>query len=104
MLSSNVRIISPNEKPVTFTFTSADVGGGSTPSILSVTATRVNGSGKTLDKTDPYKHTVSGNTVTIVTSGGVGTVWTINVSSVDECGNTATGAFVVNVVNPTLTK
>ena len=104
VLSSNVRIISPNEKPVTFTFTSADVGGGSTPSILSVTATRVNGSGKTLDKTDPYKHTVSGNTVTIVTSGGVGTVWTINVSSVDECGNTATGAFVVNVVNPTLTK
>ncbi|MBC7368224.1 MAG: HYR domain-containing protein [Undibacterium sp.] len=104
VLGSDVRNISPNEKPVTFTITSTDVGGASTPSIVSVTATRVNGSGKTLDKTEPYKQSVSGNTVTITTSGGVGTVWTIATSSVDACGNTATASFIVNVVNPTLTK
>lgn len=104
VLTSNVRNISPNERPVTFTVSSSDIGGTSTPTITSVTATRVNGSGKTLNKTEPYKHSVSGNKVTIEISGGVDTVWTISASAVDECGNVATAQFVVNVVNPTLTK
>lgn len=104
VLTSNVRNISPNERPITFTISSSDIGGTSTPTITSVTATRVNGSGKTLDKTGPYKHSVSGNKVTIEISGGVDTVWTISGSAVDECGNVATAQFLVYVVNPTLTK
>ncbi len=104
VLTSNVRNISPNEKPITFTVSSTDIGGTATPTITNVTATRVNGSNKTLDKTGPYKHSVSGNKVTIETSGGVDTVWTISTSAVDECGNVATAQFLVYVVNPTLTK
>ncbi len=104
VLAADVRNISPNERPVTFTISSSDVGGGSTPTITNVTAHRVNGAGKIIPLTEPYRHSVSGNKVTITTSGGVGTIWTIYGSSTDECGNTGTATYVVHVVNPTLTK
>ena len=103
-LASNVRDISPNIKPDVFTLSSTDIGGGATPSIVKVTATRVNPQGKVQDFTNSYQHTVVGNKLTILITGGVGTIWTIYGSSVDACGNTTTATYVVNVVNPTLTK
>ncbi len=104
VLAADVRNISPNQPPVTFTITSSDVGGASTPTITNVTAHRVNGAGKIIPLTEPYKHSVSGNKVTITTSGGVGTIWTIYGSATDECGNTGTATYIVNVVNPTQTR
>jgi hypothetical protein len=103
-IASNVHDISPNIKPDVFVVTSTDIGGGATPSIVKVTATRTNPQGKVQDFTSSYQHTVTGNKLSIDITGGVGTVWTIYGSSVDACGNTTTATYVVNVVNPTLTK
>ena len=104
VLTSNVHDISPNIKPDVFVISSSDIGGTSTPSIVKVTATRVNGAGKVNDFTSSYKHTIAGNQLTIEITGGVDTVWTIYGSSVDLCGSIATATYVVHVVNPTLTK
>ena len=100
VLSSNVHDIAPNIKPDVFVVSSSDVGGTATPSIVRVTATRVNSAGKTQDFTAAYQHTVRDNRLTFDITGGVDTVWTIYASSVDACGNTATATYVVKVVNP----
>jgi hypothetical protein len=104
VLTSDVANMGPNfgtgGKPQTFTITSTDVGGSSTASITKVTAYQVNAQGNILDKTEQVKFTVSGNSITITITGGVGTIWTIETSGVDACGNTATKSFVLNIVNP----
>ena len=68
--------------------------------VISTTCHKVNGAGKIVDKSDSCVITIDGNEVTIVESGGVGTVITINVTATDTLGNVSEAAFVVNVLNP----
>ena len=50
------------------------------------------------DKSDTDAIRITGNQVTIVKSGGVGTIITITATGIDDCGNKTVTQFVVKVV------
>ena len=98
-LSSDAQDISPNETPITFTVNSSDICGDVTIE-LATTCHAINGAGKIVDKSDGCVINIDGNLVTIVESGGTGNIITIFATSTDDCGNSTSTEFVVNVLNP----
>ena len=100
VLSSTTRDILPSEAPISFTISATDVCSSATVTITSVTAQAVNSKGQVIDKSGSATWSVSGGSITILSSGGVGTYFTIGCSAVDACGNTTPGTYVVHVLRP----
>jgi len=95
--------ITPNQVPVSIAVNTADVCGPAFLNPLRVTCHAINGAGKVVDKNGSCVINISGGTVTIVNSGGVGTFITIFASAIDECGNsTGEKKSVIEVKNPGL--
>lgn len=93
--------ITPNQVPVTITVSAADICGPAFLNPLRVTCLAINGAGKIVDKSGSCVIEISGGTVKIIDSGGVGTFITIFASAIDECGNsTGEKQLVIEVKNP----
>ena len=95
--------ITPNQPPVTIMVRAADICGSAFLDPLRVTCHAINGAGKIVDKSGSCVINISGGTVTVINSGGVGTFITIFASAIDECGNsTGEKKLVIEVKNPGL--
>jgi hypothetical protein len=98
-LVSDVHDIYPYDAPVTFSVMTSDTC-GDVDLVLNYGCYKVNKKGKVISKLDSCDVVINGNQVTIVDSGGVGTIITISATATDECGNTSSEDFVVNVHRP----
>lgn len=94
-----VQSITPNQVPVTVTVSATDVCGETFLLPLKVTSHMINPSGKIVDKSKSSVIEITGGTVTIVDSGGVGNIITLYASAIDECGNLSTEEVLVIQVN-----
>jgi len=100
-IATDARDIIPPDAPITFTATARDRCSARVDvQITGVDCFFFNPSGKRVDKTGSCVVTVSGNTITIVDSGGVGDHITWTVITTDESGNTATQSYEIVVKNP----
>lgn len=88
--------MTPPDAPISFTATS--VNNCSTPSIQITDNSCVGKKGNS--KMDSCVVTLTGDTITILDSGGVGDTISWTVQSVDSCGNTTTKSCSIEVVNP----
>ncbi len=97
----NTGTVVPPNKPVTFTATATDVCTESViPTLLDYECFKINGAGKVVDKTKSCKVTLSGPTIVIKNTGGVGQhiAWTAR--GVDGSGNATEVPCEVVVANP----
>lgn len=92
--------ITPPMAPVAFTATATDAVSTPTTVVTSYSCTAVNGSGRVVDKTESCVVELSGGTVQILDSGGVGDHISWTVTSTDEAGNASEAVCAVDVVNP----
>ena len=92
--------ITPPQAPISFTASAADSCGGATASIQSFDCYTFTNKGKRIDKRDSCVVSLSGATVTISNSGGVGDIIQWTISAHDSHGNTAETTCTVNVLNP----
>ncbi len=93
--------ITPPDAPISFTAMAEDACVGAVvPEVTSFDCFWVNPSGKLVDKTNSCEVNFSGDTVTILDSGGVKDTIEWTVSASDGNGNTSTETCSVTVVNP----
>jgi hypothetical protein len=98
-LSSDTHDIFPYDAPITFTVTTGDMC-GDTDLVLSYDCHAINGKGKVISKLGSCEIVIVGNQVTIIDSGGVGTIITISATATDACNNQMSDDFIVNVSRP----
>jgi len=98
-LSSDAHDIFPYDAPVTFTVATGYIC-GDTDLVLSYDCHTINGGGKIISKLGSCEIVIVGNQVTILDSGGVGTIITISATATDACNNQTSDDFVVNVLRP----
>jgi hypothetical protein len=98
-LVSDVHDIYPYDAPVIFNVMTSDTC-GDVDLVLSYNCHKVNKNGKVISKLDSCEVVINGNQVTVVDSGGVGTIITISATATDDCGNATEEDFVVNVLRP----
>lgn len=91
--------IIPPDAPISFTATTAD-NCGATAQVTAFDCWKINGSGKRVDKTGSCVVSMSGDTVTITDSGGVGDNIDWWVTSTDVNGNVTTAKCSLTVLNP----
>ncbi len=94
--------ITPPATPVSFTATATDIctADQSAPEIVSFECFKVNGAGKTIDKTKSCRVTLAGDTIAIRNSGGVGNHIRWTAEAVDGSGNVGDVTCEVEVVKP----
>jgi hypothetical protein len=91
--------IVPSDAPVTFTATAADVCDASVPAqVVSYRCFATNGGGKEISKATSCVVQVSGDSLTIVDSGGINNVVEWLVRATDDSGNTGTATCSVPIV------
>jgi hypothetical protein len=93
--------ITPPDAPISFTATATDNCDGAPPvEITGYDCYFLTKKGKRIDKTESCVVAISGDTITILDSGGVDDqiVWTIGAE--DSCGNADEVTHTVSVVNP----
>jgi hypothetical protein len=89
--------------PVAFTATAEDICDSEVPALITEFGCyAVKKNGKHIDKTESCKVTFSGDRVTILDTGGVGTHIWWTVTAEDDTGNTREEGCKVEVINPTL--
>jgi len=98
-LTSDVHDIFPYDAPITFNVITND-NCGDVDLVLSYNCHKVNKNGKVSSKLDSCDVVITGNQIMVVDSGGVGTIITISATATDECGNSTSDDFVVNVLRP----
>jgi len=98
-LTSDVHDIFPYDAPITFNVITND-NCGDVDLVLSYNCHKVNKNGKVSSKLDSCDVVIAGNQIMVVDSGGVGTIITISATATDECGNSTSDDFVVNVLRP----
>jgi hypothetical protein len=94
--------IKPPDAPISFTATAID-NCAPNPSVVitGYDCFFLTKKGKRIDKTESCVVSYQDDTITILDSGGVGSVIEWNVSATDSCGNVAEPTFQVPVANPT---
>jgi hypothetical protein len=92
--------IIPPDAPISFTATTTDNCGDSSAQIVGFDCFFFTKKGKRIDKTNSCVVQVSGDTITILDSGGVRDHITWNVHASDSCGNTSDFQCEVLVVRP----
>jgi subtilisin-like proprotein convertase family protein len=92
--------ITPPDAPVSFTATAGDSCGSATVEIVSYDCYAFTNKGKQIDKRGSCGVAISGATVTISDSGGVGDTIEWVVEATDAQGNTSQHTCKVKVVNP----
>ena len=93
--------IVPPDAPISFAATARDqCEGDLTPVITEFDCFKFTKKGKRIDKTASCEVSLSGDTITILDSGGVGDHITWNVTATDGSGNQTTADCEVLVVNP----
>ena len=92
--------IIPPDAPISFTASASDTCSPTRVNVVSFDCFMISGAGKRVDKTESCVVELSGDTITISDSGGVGDniLWTV--SATDDDGNTTTETFTVTVENP----
>ncbi|MBI4266651.1 MAG: HYR domain-containing protein, partial [Acidobacteria bacterium] len=90
----------PPDAPISYTATAADAVSTPVTTITGYTCTMVNGSGRVVDKRESCGVEISGSTIRILDTGGVGDRIGWSVTATDAAGNTATDTYYVDVVNP----
>lgn len=89
--------MSPNQAPLAISFSATSPAGPATVEIA-VVPLKVNGSGKVIDKSFSAAWNVSGGTLTITDSGGVGTVFFLFVKATGADGATDVNVYTIEVV------
>jgi hypothetical protein len=92
--------IVPSDAPISFTATASDNCSAASVGITAYDCSFVNGSGKIVDKKESCVVEFSGDTITILDSGGVGDHITWSISATDNSGNTTQTECAVDVVKP----
>jgi hypothetical protein len=93
--------ITPPDAPISFTATATDnCDGDPSVEITGYDCYFFTKKGKRVDKTESCAVAISGNTITILDSGGVGDQIEWTISAGDNCGNSAEATHTVSVVNP----
>jgi len=102
--------ITPPDAPISFTATASDACDVVIPQIIAYDCYKFTKKGKRVDKTDSCIVTLSGSSITISDSGGVGTFinWTLEAedssgnaaSAVDSLGNTTNVVCGIEIANP----
>lgn len=92
--------ITPPDAPISFTATASDSCGAASVGITSYDCYTFTRKGKRIDKRGSCVVGLSGATITISDSGGVGDVIEWVVTAADESGNTTQTTCKVEVVNP----
>jgi hypothetical protein len=92
--------IVPPDAPLLFAATGSDNCSVSSVEIINYDCYFINGAGKFVDKKESCVVDLSGDTITIQDSGGVGDHITWTVSATDDSGNTTQTECAVDVVNP----
>jgi uncharacterized repeat protein (TIGR01451 family) len=101
VISCNASIsIIPPDAPISFTATASDDCGAAGVTINSYDCFKLTKKGKRIDKTGSCVVAISGDTVTILDSGGVGDHITWLATASDGAGNSSTAICEVEVVNP----
>lgn len=92
--------IRPRDTPVSFTATATDNCGTATVAVTSYDCYTFTNKGKRIDKRESCVVNLSGATITIVDSGGVGDIIEWTVTATDGSGNTSQTTCSTTVVNP----
>jgi hypothetical protein len=92
--------IKPPQAPISFKATASDTCGSVTVAVSGYDCYMYNKAGKRVDKTGSCRVALSGDTITVLDSGGVGDNITWTVVATDASGNTSTKACALTVVNP----
>jgi uncharacterized repeat protein (TIGR01451 family) len=92
--------IVPPDAPISFSATATDTCGTASTTITEYDCFKFTKKGKRIDKTGSCVVAISGDTVTIHDSGGVGDHITWLVTATDDSGNTDTVTCEIEVVNP----
>ena len=99
-LVSDVQDIYPYDTPTTFRVVASDTC-GDVDLTLEYDCHKVKRDGSIASKRDACEVEINGGQVTVVDTGGVGTIITIRATAKDSCGNSTSEEFVVNVLRPT---
>ena len=91
--------IYPSDAPITYTIQSSD-DCGEVDLELTYNCQKEKKDGSLMSKMDSCVVDISGNQVTVIDSGGVGTIITISATATDECENSTSDEFVINVLRP----
>ncbi len=91
--------LGPPDTPVVIQATAED-NCSATATVGPVDCYKLNGAGKRIDANDSCSVVSSGDTVTILNTGGVGTVLEWEATAEDSSGNTATETCSIEVSNP----
>ncbi len=92
--------ITPPDAPISFTATATDTCGTADARIVSYDCYAYTKKGKRIDKTYSCQVAFSGDTVTVLDSGGVGDFIAWTVEAADENGNSTSTSCELQVVNP----
>jgi hypothetical protein len=93
--------IVPPDTPISFTATATDTCEGDLTAVITqFDCFKFTKKGKRIDKTESCQVTLSGDTITIEDSGGVGDNITWTVMATDSSGNTTTETCAITVDNP----
>ena len=92
--------IKPPQAPISFRATASDTCGSVTVTVSAYDCYVYNKAGKRVDKTGSCRVALSGDTITVLDSGGVGDNITWTVVATDASGNASTKACALTVVNP----
>ena len=99
-LDSDVQDIYPYDTPTTFRVVASDMC-GDVDLTLEHDCHKLKRDGSITSKLDACDVVINGGQVTVVDTGGVGTIITIRATATDNCGNSTSEEFVVNVQRPT---
>lgn len=91
--------LGPSDTPVVIQATAPD-NCGATASVGAVDCYKINGAGKRTDASDSCSVISSGDTVTVLNTGGVGTVLEWEATAEDSSGNTTTETCSIEVSSP----
>ena len=92
--------IFPSDVPLPFTATATDLTSDPVVTITGYDCHMINGAGKRVDKTQSCVVSYTGDTLSILDSGGVGDIITWSFQAEDAYGNVSTESCEIKVLNP----